>query len=43
LAVSHSLSCPHPCLFLHKLQVFLAGFLLYLDFLTLEDGSDTLS
>jgi hypothetical protein len=43
LAVLHSLSCPHPRLSLHKPRVSLAGFLLFLDFLTLEDGNDTLS
>jgi hypothetical protein len=33
----------HPRLSLHKPRVSVAGFLLFLDFLTLEDGTDTLS
>jgi hypothetical protein len=43
LAVLHSLSGPCPRLSLHKLHVSLAGFQLFLDFLTLEYGTDTLS
>jgi hypothetical protein len=43
LVASHSLSCPSQCLSLYKPRAFLAGFLLFLDFLTLEDRTDPLS
>jgi hypothetical protein len=42
LSVPHSLRCPRPRRSLHKPRVSLAGFLFFLDFLTLEDGKDTL-
>jgi hypothetical protein len=43
LDLPHSLSCHRPPLSVHKPRVSHTGFLLFLDFLTLEDGTNTLS